>query len=43
METQTLSGRNAVALLASEWWGLEQGVCGEDQGELEGGGWDWTC
>jgi hypothetical protein len=49
METQTLSARNAVGLLAKAWWGLEMGVCGPEArvkggpGEEGEGGWDWTC
>ncbi|WVF66428.1 hypothetical protein IAT40_001168 [Kwoniella sp. CBS 6097] len=37
METQTVSGREAVARTVQEWWGLGLGEC-ED-----GDSWDWTC
>ncbi|WVW81705.1 hypothetical protein I302_103700 [Kwoniella bestiolae CBS 10118] len=37
METQTISGREAVARLVDEWWGLGQGEC------ENGDSWDWTC
>ncbi|WVQ64724.1 uncharacterized protein L199_002891 [Kwoniella botswanensis] len=37
METQTVSGREAVARLVSEWWGLGLGEC------ENGDSWDWTC
>ena len=49
METQTLSARNAVGLLAKSWWDLDMGVCGRDarvSGRVSEdgiGGWDWTC
>ncbi|KAL7412229.1 Prenylcysteine lyase-domain-containing protein [Mrakia frigida] len=39
METQTLSARNSVGLLAKTWWNLDMGVC---DGIVEGG-WDWSC
>lgn len=38
-ETQTLSARNSVGLLAKTWWDLDMGVC---DGVVEGG-WDWSC
>nr|XP_019048632.1 hypothetical protein I302_02404 [Kwoniella bestiolae CBS 10118]OCF27562.1 hypothetical protein I302_02404 [Kwoniella bestiolae CBS 10118] len=37
MDTQTVSGREAVARLVNEWWGLGQGDC------ASGDDWDWTC
>ncbi|WVQ94044.1 hypothetical protein IAU59_001122 [Kwoniella sp. CBS 9459] len=37
METQTISGREAVARVVQDWWGLGLGEC-ED-----GNSWDWTC
>ncbi|OCF36073.1 prenylcysteine oxidase/farnesylcysteine lyase [Kwoniella heveanensis CBS 569] len=37
METQTISGREAVARTVREWWGLGLGEC-ED-----GESWEWTC
>jgi prenylcysteine oxidase/farnesylcysteine lyase len=48
METQTLSARNAVGLLARAWWGVRMGSClaGEGvqaRGEVLEDGWDWTC
>lgn len=48
METQTLSARNAVGLLARSWWGVKMGSClaGEGieaLGEALEDGWDWTC
>lgn len=49
METQTLSARNAVGLLAKSWWDLDMGVCGREarvSGRVSEdgiGGWDWTC
>lgn len=38
METQTLSAREGVARVVSEWWGLGYGEC-------KGGAdaWDWSC
>lgn len=38
METQTLSGREAVARVVEDWWGLGMGDC-------KGGAdaWDWSC
>ncbi|WVQ80435.1 hypothetical protein IAT38_002540 [Cryptococcus sp. DSM 104549] len=38
METQTISGREAVARVVEGWWGLGLGEC-EDGNEA----WDWTC
>ncbi|WWC58035.1 uncharacterized protein I303_100570 [Kwoniella dejecticola CBS 10117] len=37
METQTVSGREAVARIVNEWWGLGLGEC------ENGDSWDWTC
>jgi hypothetical protein len=39
METQALSGRNAAAMLAEDWWGVLPGTCDG----LLADGWDWTC
>jgi prenylcysteine oxidase/farnesylcysteine lyase len=38
METQTISGREAVGRVVKEWWDLGMGECrgGADS-------WDWTC
>ena len=38
METQTLSGREAVARVVKDWWGLGMGEC---RGRSDA--WDWTC
>ncbi|RSH90653.1 hypothetical protein EHS25_001258 [Saitozyma podzolica] len=38
METQTLSGREAVARVVEEWWGLGMGEC---RGGADA--WDWSC
>ncbi|WVF66429.1 hypothetical protein IAT40_001169 [Kwoniella sp. CBS 6097] len=37
METQTISGREAVARTVEDWWGLGLGEC------EAGDSWDWTC
>ncbi|WVO14829.1 hypothetical protein L204_102468 [Cryptococcus depauperatus] len=37
METQTISGREAVARVVKQWWGLGLGEC------ENGDSWDWTC
>ncbi|KAL7418891.1 hypothetical protein Q5752_006575 [Cryptotrichosporon argae] len=38
METQTLAGREAVARVVNQWWGLELGEC---RGSADA--WDWSC
>ncbi|WVR03358.1 hypothetical protein IAU60_000349 [Kwoniella sp. DSM 27419] len=37
MDTQTVSGREAVARTVYDWWGLGMGDCSG------GESWDWTC